>query len=62
MYGLHRHPSRIGGHSLPTAGTEHCTMRLVHYLVGLRWVGMVRIGHAFPSRIGGHDIPTVATL
>ena len=27
-YGLHRHPSRIGGHGLPTAGTEHCTKRL----------------------------------
>ena len=61
-YGLHRHPSRIGGHGLPIAGTEHCTMRLVHYLVGLCWVGMVHIGHVFPSRTGGHGLPTAATL
>ena len=61
-YGLHRHPSRIGGHGLPTARTEHCTMRLVYYLVDLRWVGMVHIGHVFPSRTGGHGLPTAATL
>ena len=61
-YGLHRHPSRIGGHGLPTAGSEHCTMRLVHYLVGLRWVGMVHIGHVFPSHTGGHGLPIAATL
>ena len=59
---LHRHPSCIGGHGLPTTGTEHCTMRLVHYLVGLRWVGMVYIGHVFPSRVGEYDLQTVATL